>query len=108
MKVKEFAEKMELREFVCSEPDREVKGGYVGDLLSWVMGHAEYGQVWITIMSNQNIVAVATLAEPALIILSEDVQPDVGVLETARARGVNLYGSPLSSFELAGRAAALV
>ena len=41
------------------DPDREVSGVYIGDLLSWVMGRAGADEAWITIMSNRNIVAVA-------------------------------------------------
>lgn len=37
------------------ETDREITGVYIGDLLSWVMGRAQSGDAWITIMSNANI-----------------------------------------------------
>lgn len=40
--------------------DKEITGCYIGDLLSWVMGRANSGDMWITVMSNINIVAVAT------------------------------------------------
>ena len=50
------------------ETDREITGVYIGDLLSWVMGRAQSGDAWITIMSNANIVAVAALADTACII----------------------------------------
>ena len=45
------------------DPDRTVKTGYAGDLLSWVMGRAEPDCVWLTIMSNANVCAVAVLAD---------------------------------------------
>ena len=44
-------------------PERELSGVYIGDLLSWVMGRAGEDNAWITIMSNSNIIAVATLAD---------------------------------------------
>ena len=91
-----------------SDDTREVQGGYAGDLLSWVMGRAESGDAWITIMSNQNIVAVALLADAALVLLAEGVQPDEGVAELARTNGVNLYGSRLPTFRLAAELAALL
>jgi len=88
-----------------SEPDiaREVGGGYTSDLLSWVMARAKSGDAWVTIMSNVNVVAVATLADVSMVILAEGVQPDEGMAQTARDRGVNLYGSELSSYELCAR-----
>ena len=61
--------------------DREVKGCYVGDLLSWVMGRAEQDCAWITIMSNVNIVAVAALVDMACVILAEGVAVDAEVID---------------------------
>ncbi len=108
MTVSELGQALELTTFAAPEPDRRITGGYAGDLLSWVMGRARSGDAWITIMSNQNIVAVAVLADAALVILAEDVQPDAGVVETALQRGVNLFGSPLSAFDLCAKIAALL
>ena len=60
MKVSELKEKLGMT-LVTKEDfdDREIKGCYIGDLLSWVMGRAQSDNVWITIMNNINIVAVA-------------------------------------------------
>lgn len=52
MTVKELSHVLALTEFTLPQPEREVTGGYVGDLLSWVMGRAQAGNAWITIMSN--------------------------------------------------------
>ena len=83
------------------DPDREISGVYIGDLLSWVMGRARADQAWITIMSNRNIVAVATLADTACILLAEGVTPDEGVAELAAQKGVNILQSTLSAYEIA-------
>ena len=91
---------MELEAVCMPEPEREILGGYAGDLLSWVMGRASSGDVWVTIMSNLNIVAVATLADTACIILAEGVAPEDGVVQRAEAQGVNILSSKKDSFEL--------
>ena len=83
--------------------DREVSGVYIGDLLSWGMGRAGADEAWITIMSNRNIVAVATLADTACIILAEGVLPDEGVADLATEKGVNILMSPLSAYDIALR-----
>ena len=101
MTVKEFAEALGFEIISMPSPERIVEGAYVGDLLSWVMGRAESQNVWITIMSNINIVAVATLADISCIVLAEDVSPDEDALETAITKGVNILKSPLSSYEVA-------
>ena len=108
MTVAELAERLNLEPVSEAEPDREVEGGYSGDLLSWVMGRAQSGDAWITIMSNSNIVAVATLTDVALVILAEDVRPDPGVAELAERKGINLYRSPEAAFPLCAKVAALL
>jgi len=108
MTVQELAERLSLEPVCAADPDREVTGGYVGDLLSWVMGRAQSGDAWITIMSNNNIIAVATLTDAALVILAEDVQPDPGVAQLAERKGINLYRSPESAFPLCAKVAALL
>ena len=89
-------------------PDREISGAYIGDLLSWVMGKAEAEDAWITIMSNINIVAVATLTDVSCILLSEGVIPDTDVLDVARAKGVNVLSTSLTSYGAAIRIAGLI
>lgn len=81
--------------------DREVKGCYVGDLLSWVMGRAEQDCAWITIMSNINIVAVAALVDMACVILAEGVVVDKEVIDKANSQGIILLSADSSSYETA-------
>ena len=88
--------------------DRPVTGGYAGDLLSWVMGRAESGDCWITIMSNRNVPAVCTLTDVAMVIFAEDVTPDDAALEAAVRNDLNFYRSPLSVFDLCARVSTLI
>ncbi|MBW2096174.1 MAG: serine kinase [Deltaproteobacteria bacterium] len=83
--------------------DREVLGGYCGDLLSDVMANAEKGSVWITIQRHQNIVAVALLKELAAIVLANGYQPDPETVEKAKEEGIPLLVSSLAAYELAGK-----
>lgn len=80
--------------------DREITGCYVGDLLSWVMGKANSGDAWITIMSNINIVAVATLTDVSCIILSEGVNPEEDVIKKADKEGIIILRSTKTSYEI--------
>ena len=106
MTVKQMSDLLSLDVICMPEPEREVTGGYAGDLLSWVMGRAASGDAWITIMSNVNIVAVATLADPACIILSEGVSPDEETLVRAEQQGVNILSTTLDTFDACVRIAA--
>lgn len=101
MTVQELASALSLTEFDLPDPDRPVTGGYAGDLLSWVMGRAPAGGVWLTIMSNVNVAAVATLTDLACVILTEDVEPDPPLLQKARLQGVNLLGTSRSTYRCA-------
>lgn len=101
MTVKELSELSGFEPVCLPDPERVIEGGYCGDLLSWVMGRAKAGQAWITIMSNMNIAAVATLCDTAVIVLSEGVAPDEGVAEAAEARGINIVKTGMTTYEAA-------
>ncbi len=102
MKISELAKCLELECLTKSDfEDREITGGYCGDLLSWVMGKAKPGNVWITIMSNVNIVAVASLTETACILLAEQVTPEREILQKADEQGVVIFRSSKPSYLLA-------
>ena len=93
MTVKELSHVLALTEFTLPQPEREVTGGYVGDLLSWVMGRAQAGNAWITIMSNQNVAAVA--------LMSEGVVPYEALRQRAQQQDINLMGTELSTYDTA-------
>ena len=108
MTVENLAGQLSLTPVCVSEPDREVEGGYTGDLLSWVMGNAQSGDAWITIMSNDNVIAVAVLTDVACVILSEGVTLEENVRSLAEKKGVNIYSTDESSFAIGAKIAALL
>ncbi len=83
------------------DADREINGVYIGDLLSWVMGRANQDNAWITIMSNINVVAVATLVDTACVILAESVALDQATVDAAKAKGVNIISTELTAYDTA-------
>ncbi len=101
MTVNELIEKCGFNAVSLPEPEREINGCYIGDLLSWVMGRAEADNVWITIMSNINIIAVATLADVCCIILAEGVTVDDEIVKLAGEKGVNILLSDKKTYETA-------
>lgn len=100
MTVKELSEKLSLKALVESDAQRNVNGCYAGDLLSWVMGRAEADNVWVTIMTNVNIVAVACLADVSCIIIAEKAEIDGEVIDRAREKGINIYTSEKTVYAL--------
>ena len=101
MTVYELANACQFNILNLPEPDREINGAYIGDLLSWVMGRAECDNVWITIMSNINVIAVASLSDVSCVLLAEDVTLDNEVLSTAKQKGINILSTPMSAYDAA-------
>lgn len=108
MTVEQLKNELNLKAVCLPDPEREIEGGYVGDLLSWVMGKAQSGNVWITIMSNLNIIAVASLTDVACILLAEGVTLDENVLATAKLKEINVLQSDKGAFELASDISKLI
>ena len=107
MTVTELKDTLSLTPVTLPEGDREVQGVYIGDLLSWVMGRAQSGNVWLTIMSNLNIAAVATLSDVSCILLCEGVTLDESVKATAEAKGINVLTTTMTAYEAAKKLAEL-
>ena len=101
MTVNELSAMQGFKPVAIPDGDREINGVYIGDLLSWVIGRAKADDAWITIMTNINVVAVASLADTACIVLAEGVSPDASVVETANAKGVNIISSEMPAYETA-------
>ncbi len=99
MRVNELCEKLPL-DIICGETDKDFEGVYVGDLLSRAMSRVGADNLWITIMANVNVVAVATLTEPAAIILAEDVELADDVKAAAEENDITILRSSLGAYEL--------
>ena len=108
MTVKSLGEKLNLKVLNLADGERQVTGGYAGDLLSWVMGRAKEDCAWVTIMTNINVIAVASLADVACVILSEGTLPDEQMLAAAKQKEINLLQSEKDTFTLCGEIANLI
>lgn len=103
MNVKELSEKFSLHVAAGqNQLDRQIQGGYCGDLLSDVMANAPHGCIWLTVQTHQNIVAVAVLHEMAAIVLTGGQEPDPETIEKANEDGIPILMWPSTAFELAG------
>ena len=102
MTVKELQELLELK-CLSEGEDSELEGGFCGDLLSWVMGYAGYGQAWFTIMGNINAVAVAALHDIGCMVICQNSQINEDALNKAKEEGIWVFSTPLSVFEASGR-----
>jgi predicted transcriptional regulator len=104
MKVSELVKKYNLKVFAGHQGlDKEISGGYVSDLLSDVMGNAAESEVWITLQTHQNVMAIASLKDLAAVILVKGFEPDEDTLARSEEEGIPLLGTNLGTFEMAGK-----
>ena len=104
MNVKELSERFSLHVAAGgTHHDRQIQGGYCGDLLSDVMANAPNGCIWLTVQTHQNIVAVAVLHEMAAIVLTGGQEPDQETIVKADEEGIPILMWPTTAFELAGQ-----
>ncbi len=99
MKVHALCEKLGAR-VLCGTADREFEGVYTGDLLSRAMSRVQADNAWVTIMANINVIAVANLTEPAVIVLAEDVTMQKDALDAAVENDLCVITTPLSAYEI--------
>jgi predicted transcriptional regulator len=104
MTVRELKEKLNLKLFSGETGlDTTLDGGYVSDLLSDVMGHAEMGNVWVTLQTHKNIMAIASLKELAAIILVKGFVPDEDCIQKSNEEGIPILGTNEQTFDITGK-----
>jgi predicted transcriptional regulator len=81
----------------------EITGGYVSDLLSDVIGNAKEGQIWITLQTHQNIIAVGSLKDISAIIIVKGLVPEADTIERSNIENIPLLSTEMDTFNIAGR-----
>lgn len=104
MKVKEIVEKLNLT-VICGSNglDNEVNGGYSSDLLSDVMGSAQAGNIWITLQTHKNVMAIASLKDLAAVILVKGFLPDADMEAQSNEENIPVLGTNDETFEINGK-----
>ena len=100
MKASLLVEKYGFEKLTEASADIEVKHAFIGDLLSWVMGHAKSDDAWIKILGHPNIIAVALLRELSCVLIAHDAQIQPETIEKANEEDFLILKSPLSAFEI--------
>lgn len=102
MTVRELAEKGIFRVVnATGDLEREITSVFCCDLLSVAMGRAPAGCAWVTVMGNVNTIAVATLADAAVVILAENASLDENASEKAAQQGVSVLEAEMPIFDAA-------
>lgn len=102
MTINDISKALELT-LITGDVAKEFDGVYVGDLLSRAMSHVEADNLFVTIMANVNVIAVASLTEAAAVILCEDVRLPEEAIEAANTNGITVLTTPISAYEVCCR-----
>ena len=104
MKITDIIEPLKLK--VISGQNglsNEIKGGYVSDLLSDVMGNAKEGEIWITLQTHQNVLAIASLKDISAVIIVKGAVPEADTIEKSNLENIPVLVSDMDTFSVAGR-----
>jgi predicted transcriptional regulator len=87
--------------------NNQVSGGYASDLLSCVMAGAKAGDIWVTLQSHPNVVAVADLLNLAAVVITEGTQPNAETVSRADEKGIPVLLAQQNTFDTVGSLIAL-
>jgi hypothetical protein len=104
MKLAAIVEQLGLRVLTAkANLDTDVSGGYASDLLSDVIANSQEKNLWITLQTHQNTIAVAKLKDLAGIIIVSNREPDEQTKKKAEEEKVPLLLTSETSFMIAGK-----
>ncbi|MEI7662199.1 MAG: serine kinase [Bacteroidota bacterium] len=104
MKVSELVQELGLEVLGGREGiGREISGGYTSDLLSDVMGHAVAGNIWVTLQTHKNVMAIASLKDLAAVVLVKGYQPEPDMLGQSEIEGIPVLGTNEEAFGITGK-----
>lgn len=101
MIVKDLYDSDSLKTVCKGESFKEITGVYCCDMLSVAMSKAPAGACWVTVVSNLNTLAVASLTDCSCVIIAGGVAVGDDVREKAESENIPLFTSEEPVFETA-------
>jgi predicted transcriptional regulator len=99
MKVSELMAMAGLKVF-NSGGDRDIRGVYISDMVSDIIGIDE-GNLLITLQTHKNLIAAANLVDVAAIVFTRGKTPADDVIALANKAGIGLLGFEGDTWTLA-------
>jgi predicted transcriptional regulator len=99
MKVSELIEKGGFKVFNANG-DREIKGVYISDMVSDIIGIDE-GNLLVTLQTHKNLIAAANLVDVAAVVFTRGKTPTDDVVALANKAGIGLLGFEGDTWTLA-------
>ena len=89
MKIGDLCRSLDNAEiWVPGDIDRDITFVVAGDLLSFIMGTASEGSVWVTIQAHLNVAAVAVLKDLPMIIIAAGRAAPQDLIERCRKENI--------------------
>ena len=105
MNVSELVKKAGLKTF-NELTDREIRGVYISDMVSDIIGIGE-GNLLVTLQTHKNLIAAANLVDVAAIVFTRGKTPAEDVTALAAKAGIGLLGFDGDTWTLAKKLCAL-
>jgi predicted transcriptional regulator len=83
--------------------NKEVSGVYTSDLLSDVMANSKKDNLWVTLQTHLNTVAIAVLKELSGIIIVLNKEADSDMLKKAADEKIPILKTEMNSFQVSGK-----
>lgn len=100
--INDIIEKLSLNVVVKGDLQKDVTGCYISDLLSDVMANSRDHELWITLQTHPNIVAVAVIKGISGVIITNGRNPEPDTVNKANVENVTLMTSSNPTFDVAG------
>ena len=100
MKLKELAEKLELK-CVTRSFDKEISGVYISDMVSDVIANAKAGNLLVTVQIHNNVIAAANLVDLSGIVVTQGKLPADDVVRMAEKAEIPIFSTDLNRWQVA-------
>ena len=107
MTTTQLAEKLNLKKLTKGS-EKGISSCYISDLLSQVMGSCGAGDVWITVQTSINTIAVAQMIDASCVIIAEGLPMAENVIKKANDEDVTVFSSEETAYRLACKIAELL
>lgn len=100
--INNIVERLGLDVKVKGDLQKDVTGCYISDLLSDVMANSKDHELWITLQTHPNIVAVAVIKGISGVIITNGRNPEPDTVKKAEAENVTVMTTTHATFDVAG------
>ena len=107
MTTTQLAEKLNLKK-LSQASEKEISSCYISDLLSQVMGSCGAGDIWITVQTSINTIAVAQMIDVSCVIIAEGLPMAENVLAKANDEDIAVFSSEETAYKLARKISELL